>query len=283
MKTNQASTHRGHPDGGQYVLRRDPGSWHLTFEGRTAFFKHELGALYVAYLLVNPPREPLHAVALALKARENSTCPPAPDEDCEQRSMGLADAAAVRALWRRQRQLERVLEDRQEIEPVKAEALRELEEVTEFLRTSPWLSRHGADRCVGAVAMAIRRFHAHLAGAVDAEGKPNAVLQAFALHLEEHLLAPSGRGCGRAGTWVASVPAGCFTYEPPKGVVWASRDEGRGTRGALHQVRGPKSEVRGSRFDLHRIDALRSSIFCPVSLRPGSRWRWWQLAVRAGL
>ena len=43
--------------------------------------------------------------------------------------MGLEDAAAVRALWRRQRELERVLADRQEIEPVKAESLRELEEV----------------------------------------------------------------------------------------------------------------------------------------------------------
>ena len=68
----------------------------------------------------------------------------------------------------------------------------------------------------------IRRFHAHLAGAVDAEGKPNAVLQAFALHLGENLLAPSGRGCGRAGTWVASVPAGCFTYEPPPSVAWSA-------------------------------------------------------------
>jgi hypothetical protein len=47
-------------------------------------------------------------------------------------------------LWRRQRALERVLEDDREIEPVNAEALRELEEVTEFLRKSLWRSRHGA-------------------------------------------------------------------------------------------------------------------------------------------
>jgi len=40
-------------------------------------------------------------------------------------------------LWRRQRELEAVLADRHEIEPVKAEALRELEEVTEFLRAKP--------------------------------------------------------------------------------------------------------------------------------------------------
>ena len=164
MKTNQASTDRSHPDGCRYALRRGAEYWALIFEGREAIFKHELGALYVAYLLLDPPPEPLHAVALALKAREMAGQPAGPDEVLEERSMGLEDAAAVRALWRRQRELERVLEDRHEIEPVKAEALRELEEITEFLRTSPWLSRHGAERCVRAVTVAIRRFHAHLAG-----------------------------------------------------------------------------------------------------------------------
>ena len=52
------------------------------------------------------------------------------------------------------------LADDRESEPVKAEALRELEEVTEFLRKSPWRSRGGAERCVRAVAMAIKRLHA---------------------------------------------------------------------------------------------------------------------------
>ena len=48
---------------------------------------------------------------------------------------------AVRALWRKQRELERLLEDPDAIEAVKAEALRALEEVAGFLRKSPWLSR----------------------------------------------------------------------------------------------------------------------------------------------
>jgi hypothetical protein len=43
--------------------------------------------------------------------------------------MELDDAATVRALWHRQRALEVVLEDDRESETVKAEALRELEEV----------------------------------------------------------------------------------------------------------------------------------------------------------
>ena len=93
---------------------------------------------------------------------------------------------------------------RLEIEPVKAEALRELEEITEFLRKSPWRSRGGAERCVRAVAMAIRRLHARLAAAVDAEGEPHPVLRAFAGHLHEYLLVPSGRGGGYARAQAAS-------------------------------------------------------------------------------
>ena len=126
-------------------------------------------------------------------------------------------------MWRRQRALEAVLEDDQESEPVKAEALRELEEVTEFLRKSPWRSRGGAERCVRAVAMAIRRFHSHLAEAVEAQGEPHPVLQAFGRHLREHLMTPSGRGGDHRKARALSPFAGCYTYEPPPGVVWAGK------------------------------------------------------------
>jgi hypothetical protein len=183
-------------------------------------FKQELGALYVACLLLEPPREPMHAVALGLKARGLPGQGPGAAELIQQRSMGLDEAAAVRGLWRRQRELERVLEDKEAIEPVKAEALRELEEVTEFLRKSPWRSRGGAERCARAVTAAIKRFHWRLAGAVDAEGGSHPVLRGFARHLHEYLLVPSGRGGGWARGWAAKEYPGCFTYEPPRGVVW---------------------------------------------------------------
>ena len=221
MRTRQLTTDHRQRDQHQHALCRGLGFWELTFEGRQAIFKHEQGALYVACLLLNPPFEPIHAVVLALKAKEMGGEAPGPAEVIQQRSMGLDDAAAVRALWRRQRALERVLEDDQEIEPVKAEALRELEEVTEFLRKNPWQSRHGAERCVRAVTAAIKRLHGHLARAVDGEGKPHAVLQGFARHLHEHLLIPSGRGGGHGGARAVAAPGGCFTYEPPRGVVWA--------------------------------------------------------------
>ena len=216
MKTDSPTTDRKCPAAASYAVRRTTSGWELTYKGQRAGFKHELGALYVEHLLSNPTPEGLHAVALALKARDRAGQAAGPDERAEERSMGLEDAAQVRALWRRQRELERVLADRLTIEPVKAEALRELEEVTEHLRQSPWLSRHGAERCVQAVTLAIKRFHTHLAEAVDAEGRPDEVLRAFALHLWEHLLLPSGKGCGHVGKRAGSVPAGCFTYVPPR-------------------------------------------------------------------
>ena len=222
MKTRQQTT--DHYSQARYALCRGLGFWELTFEGRQAIFKHELGALYFACLLLDPPSEPIHAVALALKAREMGGQAPGPAEVIQQRSLGLEDAAAVRALWRRQRALERVLEDDREIEPVKAEARRELEESTEFLRKSPWRSRGGAERCVRAVAMAIRRFHTHLAGAVDAQGGPHPVLRGFAGHLREHLLTPSGRGGDHRKARALSPFAGCYTYEPPPGVVWGGKE-----------------------------------------------------------
>jgi hypothetical protein len=220
METIKKTSSSSPRDSRKYALRRGLGFWELTFEGRQAIFKHELGALYVACLLLDPPHEPIHAVALALKAKDRSSQEAGPGEVVRQRSMGLEDAATVRALWRRQRTLERVLEDDEAIEPVKAEALRELEEVTEFLRKSPWRSRGGAERCIRAVTAAIKRLHARLAGAVDAEGKPHPVLQAFARHLYEYLLLPSGRGGGYARGWPAATYPGCFTYEPAPGVVW---------------------------------------------------------------
>ena len=244
MKPSTLKADGSHPNACQYALRRGIQYWVLVFAGREAIFKDELGARYVAYLLRERPLEPIHGVALALKARERLGQPASPGEVLEQRAMGLEDAASVRALWRRQRELERVLADRHEIAPVKAEALRQLEEVTEFLRKSPWLSHHGAERCARAVAAAIKRLHVHLAVAVDAEGRPDEVLRAFALHLHEYLLVPSGRGAAYARTQANSGFAGCFIYTPPEGVGWEVQGPESKVQSPESKVQGPESKVR---------------------------------------
>jgi len=51
MKTSQHMTNRDQRNEHTYTLRRTQGVWELTFKGRKAAFKHELGALYLAFLL----------------------------------------------------------------------------------------------------------------------------------------------------------------------------------------------------------------------------------------
>ena len=54
----------------RFALIKGRGSWTLIFDGRTAPLNHEKGIFYVAHLLQNPPREPIHAIDLATKIPE---------------------------------------------------------------------------------------------------------------------------------------------------------------------------------------------------------------------
>ena len=209
-------------DSGQYALGRGLGYWELTFEGRQAVFKHEQGALYVACLLLDPPPEPIHAVALALKTREKSGESGAAVEIIQQRNLGLDDAEAVRGLRRRERELEAWLDDPLTIESGNAEIHQELSDIADFLAKNPWRCDDCARKCVRAVGKAVTRFYNHLQRAVDTQGRPHPVLQDFARHLREHVLIPSGRGGGRGGSRLSTAPGGCFTYERPQGVMWAA-------------------------------------------------------------
>ena len=233
------------------------------FQGRQGVFPHELGALYVACLLLGPPREPLQAVALALQAKKRLGGLAGPDELLQQRGLGLEAPATIRALWQRQSELERVLQDRREPEPVKAEALRELEQITDYLRQTPWMSRHGAERCACAVGVAIRHLYAHLARAVRADGKPDEVLRAFAEHLREHLLLPSGRGArnGRTHAW---TPPGWFIYVPPQRVAWEvqclkSKVQSRKPEGEVKSPANVECGVRDADCQRNCDCALRGS------------------------
>lgn len=220
----------------QWVLRKGLGFWELTYAGQTAVFKHEQGAFYVAYLLLHPPLEPIHGLALALQIRSvfarqtaavevfdpstGTQVTVASDALLEQRGLGLDEAEAMRAARRRQRELEALLEDDNEIEPVKAEAQRELEALYRYQGSQDWQTRDTAQKAADAVGKAVKRFQQHLARSLDAAGEPHAVLRAFAEHLKQHLLIPSGRCCGHGGFRDRRAFGGCFTYCPPAGVVW---------------------------------------------------------------
>ena len=250
MKTRSLITDHSQRDQHQCALYRWPGFWEVTFQGRHATFQHEQGVPYVAWLLLHPPRKPIHALALALNARTLSGPTPTAAEVIQKGFLGLDEAEAVRNLRRRERELEAVLDDHEAIEPVKAEALRELEEIAEFLRQHPWRSRDCVQKCAQAVSRAIRCLHAHLASAMDGEGNPDPVSQAFARHLNEHLLIPSDGGGIRGRFRLGAALPGWFTYEPPLGIVWEVQRPGSRVQGPESevQVRGSRFEVQGSKF-----------------------------------
>jgi hypothetical protein len=204
---------------GQYAVRRGLGTWEITFAGRRDSFVQQQGAEYVVYLLLHPPPEPMHAVSLALAAHRAGGDTAFQIEDFRQRSLGLDDADAVQQLRDKARALEAVLKDRRESEGAKAEARQQREQILDYLRKNPWRSRDGAQKCVRAITIAMKRLHEHLAESVDAEGNPHPVLQEFGEHLFRYMLVPSGRGGGQGGA--RAFVGGCFTYEPPPGVVWA--------------------------------------------------------------
>ena len=209
----------------------------IKFNGDTAPIKHEKGLLYVAYLLQNPPREPIHAIDLATKVPEiyrkqlgvaatidqmtGEAVPLERHARIQERSLGLEAMESTRAVGKIQQKWEAVLDDEKISEPERAEALRKLEEIAEFQRRYAERSKGNADNLVRAVRRAITRFYDGLAHALDKDGKPHPVLVPFAEHLHEHLLKPSARFSGRYRSRSRAGVAGCFTYEPPPGVTWA--------------------------------------------------------------
>jgi len=225
--------------GARYVLRRGLGFWELTYAGRRVVLKHEQGLFYVAWLLLDPPEQPLHGMALALKASaafaitprassmlsdptNGQAVPVAREATVQEYDLGLDDAKAAAALRRKQRELEALLDDPAQCEVAKAEAVRELEQIYRYQQEDPGRLDRTAKKCVRTVRMAIRRFHQHLAASLTASGKPHPVSRAFAQHLEEFLLVPSARFSGRRGARARVGIAGRFTYEPPPGVRWTA-------------------------------------------------------------
>jgi hypothetical protein len=220
----------------RYALHKGLGFWEVFFQGKRGFFKHEQGAYYVAHLLLNPPEEPIHGLALTIAVAAIRGRPIAPlqiidpvtgqtvrldgDGTFQQRSMGFEAIDAAWALRKTQVALETILDDADQFEPMKAEALRDLAAIYNFQKKHPRYTRDAAQRAVHAVSMAMRRFHRHLASALDAYGRPHPVLRPFAKHIERYILLPSGRYAGSGRARSQTGVAGRFLYDRPRGVVW---------------------------------------------------------------
>src|SRR2546423_10447365 len=166
----------------KYSIRKHIAFWSLTFNGQEACFDHEQGAYYVAYLLLNPPDEPIHGMALEIKSmayfRLFLNCPGeteivnpstgetmilACDAIFEQRNFALDDADYIRPLRRKQLELEAILDNEHASEAVKAEVQRELNELYVWQKMNHEETMDTAQKAVRAVRWAITHFHRHLA------------------------------------------------------------------------------------------------------------------------
>jgi hypothetical protein len=198
--------------GPRYALRLEAGIWKIVFDGKPADWKDEKGMQYAAYLMKNPPAEPIYGTKLAALVFGHADVP--------ELSLGKDGAASQRAIEREAKELAAVIASGNSSKMEKDEARQRLEELALVRKQAGKRPESNAEKAVRAVRKAIQRLQKNLAGQKDRQGKPHPVLVPFAEHLEKHLLRPSARfGLRKRGRAKAGV-AGCFTYEPPEGVTW---------------------------------------------------------------
>src|SRR5438552_11859173 len=166
----------------RYSLRKGLGCWELTFDGQHEILRHEQGLALVAYLLLNPPDEPIHALDLATRisplAAKGGGCiseivDPETGEKAylekhsrvQERSLALDEALTMRAVIRQQNDLEALVERHGTTEPVKEEAWNELKALYNYETNRSERARDSAQKAVRAVRMAIKRSHKRLLAA----------------------------------------------------------------------------------------------------------------------
>ena len=198
--------------GPRYAVRAGGAIWQIVYDWKAADWKPEKGLRYAAFLLKNPPREPIHGTKLAAMVFGYA--------DIQELSLGADEAAGRAAIEAEARELASVLaNDCSEFE--KEEARARLEVLAALRKLTGQRPETNAEKMVRAVRKALHRLHGALAGEKGVDGKAHPVLVPFAEYLDKYLLRPSARCTGGRWTRRRAGLAGCFTYEPPDGVVWA--------------------------------------------------------------
>jgi hypothetical protein len=223
----------------RYSLRKGLGCWELVFAGRKATINNWRGVHIVAYLLQNPPVEPVHAVPLETKVwgREWAESelpgkePRTSDEDAEEQvveddamdaeaSGAKLDAGENFLLKKKFRELLEIIEDATLPQAERDAAQSELDEIHASLDGAAGRVVDGAAKAAVRVRRAIKRLHTKLENAIDEKREPNVVLRDFADHILTYLIIPSSRFNRGRGSRNRAGVAGTFIYEPPRGVAW---------------------------------------------------------------
>src|SRR5262245_25272599 len=119
-----------------YGIWRDLDYWRLEFEGHPAVIRHELGVLYTASLLLDPPGHPIHALDLLARVRPVSVKSGSngitevqdqntgevhivgADARLRQRALSLDNRVEARRIGKQLLELRQLLDDPDEPEPV---------------------------------------------------------------------------------------------------------------------------------------------------------------------
>ncbi len=196
------------------LLRKEHRGWQLVFQGETRFLADEKGLHYTAYLLKNPPPDPIHASELAAKAMGDAVIE-------GQRNLSADDKDTLAAMKKSRQEFQAVLDDDEATDVEKNEATSELAKIDAWAKKHARGTEASEQKQARAIRAAIRRLVDGLAQAEYDKGVPDDVLQAFGQHLERYLVKPSSVGNTSRKARVQSGMAGKFTYLPPKGAKWS--------------------------------------------------------------
>jgi hypothetical protein len=198
--------------GTRYMLRKGLGAWEVEFEGQRGVIVDGRGIQLAAYLLFNPPMEPIHASQLARLALGQ--------ELVQEANLGDDGESTRRQLRAAAAECSAVLRDPAASDLERDEARSQLEDLAKGLEATQGEREGNAELQVRAVRKTLWRLIDDLLAARDHKNEPHRGLRAFGEHLHRYLRVPSSRYGGDRRSRVRAGVAGTFTYEPPEGVRW---------------------------------------------------------------
>jgi 7-cyano-7-deazaguanine synthase in queuosine biosynthesis len=216
----------------RYLVRKELGVWRIRFDGKDTVARDCRAMELVAWLLMNPPDEPIHASVLETHVdgapdTDGATAIDYGDDNATQHSdvggviieaagKKLKGKISLPALKEKLTAARKDMNDRNLPQSARDEAEAELNELLKAYDRGGKVNGE-SEAAAERVRKGIRNFINELKAAKRQQGVINVPLCAFGEHLEEHLWLPSMGGKNRVG---AAGKPGCFTYEAPSGVRW---------------------------------------------------------------
>lgn len=191
-----------------FSLENKDGFWELTFAGQKATLTQNPALFYVAWLLANPPVEPISPTDLSAAVYVRFESHPDFIRDLDWVLQHHVDAVATKILKTKQIQLESILDNPNEPAEIKNEALKEVAVIYQLQETHAAESLKTNQRLIKNINASFRKLLTDLASAEDFYGRPQQILRAFGRHLLLYMFLPTVRAGGN------------YSYEKPADITW---------------------------------------------------------------